>query len=130
MSQSLSGHTPPQEGRFKRSLGWLEILFIGFGAMIGFGWVTLTSGWLIGAGTMGTVVAFIIGAAIMALVGLVYAELVSAMPLAGESTITSSGVSTRVSPSSGHGESSVGTLRWSLSKRSRSPEPSPTSFLK
>lgn len=83
MSQSLSGHTPPQEGRFKRSLGWLEILFIGFGAMIGFGWVTLTSGWLIGAGTMGTVVAFIIGAAIMALVGLVYAELVSAMPLAG-----------------------------------------------
>jgi amino acid transporter len=83
MTHELTGHTPPQEGRFKRSLGWLEVLFIGFGAMIGFGWVTLTSGWLIGAGTMGTVVAFVIGAAIMALVGLVYAELVSAMPLAG-----------------------------------------------
>ncbi|MGO1523995.1 MAG: APC family permease [Nesterenkonia sp.] len=61
----------------------MEIFFIGFGAMIGFGWVTLTSGWLNDAGTLGTVLAFVIGGLIMALVGLVYSELVSAMPLAG-----------------------------------------------
>lgn len=71
------------EGRFKRSLGSIEIFFIGFGAMIGFGWVTLTAGWLNDAGTFGAVTAFVIGTGIMALVGLVYSELVSAMPLAG-----------------------------------------------
>lgn len=83
MTQEASHHTPPVEGRFKRSLGSLEIFFIGFGAMIGFGWVTLTSGWLSDAGSLGAVMAFVIGTGIMALVGLVYSELVSAMPLAG-----------------------------------------------
>lgn len=83
MTLSTGYHSPPTEGRFKRTLGTLEIFFIGFGAMIGFGWVTLTAGWLNDAGTLGAVSAFVIGAIIMALVGLVYSELVSAMPLAG-----------------------------------------------
>lgn len=83
MTQQGSHHTPPTEGRFKRTLGSFEIFFIGFGAMIGFGWVTLTAGWLNDAGTLGAALAFVIGAIIMALVGLVYSELVSAMPLAG-----------------------------------------------
>ncbi|GAA4829471.1 APC family permease [Garicola koreensis] len=83
MTQPSAHHSPVEGGRFKRTLGWLEIFFIGFGAMIGFGWVTLTSGWLNDAGTLGTVLAFVIGGLIMALVGLVYSELVSAMPLAG-----------------------------------------------
>lgn len=83
MTHQATQHTPPGEGRFKRTLGSLEIFFIGFGAMIGFGWVTLTAGWLNNAGTLGAVSAFVIGTGIMALVGLVYSELVSAMPLAG-----------------------------------------------
>lgn len=69
--------------RFKRSLGRIEIFFIGFGAMIGFGWITSTSTWLNDAGMLGAAIAFVIGGAIMGLVGLVYAELVAAMPLAG-----------------------------------------------
>lgn len=44
MTQPSAHHSPVEGGRFKRTLGWLEIFFIGFGAMIGFGWVTLTSG--------------------------------------------------------------------------------------
>ncbi|MGO1548467.1 MAG: APC family permease [Nesterenkonia sp.] len=83
MAQASTHYSPVEGGRFKRSLGWLEIFFIGFGAMIGFGWVTLTSGWLNDAGTLGTVLAFVSGGLIMALVGLIYSELVSAMPLAG-----------------------------------------------
>ena len=83
MTQVSAQHTPPTGGRLKRSLGMLEVFFLGFGAMIGFGWVTLTAGWLNDAGTLGAVTAFVIGTAIMALVGLVYSELVSAMPLAG-----------------------------------------------
>ena len=67
----------------KRSLGRVEAFFIGFGAMIGFGWITSTSTWLNDAGTLGAAIAFLIGGAIMSLVGLVYSELVSAMPLAG-----------------------------------------------
>lgn len=84
MTQEATQHpTPSVEDRFKRSLGSLEVFFIGFGAMIGFGWVTLTAGWLSDAGTLGAVSAFVIGTGIMALVGLVYSEMVSAMPLAG-----------------------------------------------
>lgn len=55
MTHQATQHTPPGEGRFKRTLGSLEIFFIGFGAMIGFGWVTLTAGWLNNAGTLGAV---------------------------------------------------------------------------
>ncbi|OAV51167.1 amino acid permease [Enteractinococcus helveticum] len=64
-------------------MGNVDILFVGFGAMIGFGWIVLTSGWIQDAGTLGAMLAFAIGGVIMIFVGLVYSELVSAMPLAG-----------------------------------------------
>ena len=70
-------------GSFDRVLGRWDILAVGFGAMIGFGWIVLTGGFLQDAGTLGAALAFVIGGAIMALVGLTYAELVSAMPQAG-----------------------------------------------
>ncbi len=81
--QDESTAESPVEERFKRSLGRIEIFFIGFGAMIGFGWITSTSTWLNDAGTLGAALAFLIGGVIMGLVGLVYAELVAAMPWAG-----------------------------------------------
>lgn len=56
---------------------------LGFGAMIGFGWVILTGGWINDAGTWGAVLAMLAGGAIMAVVGLVYGELVAALPAAG-----------------------------------------------
>lgn len=64
-------------------MGNIDILFVGFGAMIGFGWIVLTSGWIQDAGTLGAMLAFTIGGIVMIFVGLVYSELVSAMPLAG-----------------------------------------------
>ena len=74
--------TQTEQG-FIRQLGRWDALAIGFGAMIGFGWVVLTGEWLVAAGTLGAVLAFVVGGVIMALVGLTYAELVAAMPHAG-----------------------------------------------
>ncbi len=68
---------------FVKALGTVDALFIGFGAMIGFGWVVLTGDWLTGAGTMGAILAFVVGGIIMCFVGTVYSELVAAMPHAG-----------------------------------------------
>lgn len=64
-------------------LGNWDALALGFGAMIGFGWVVLTGGWISSAGTMGAVLAMITGGVIMGVVGLAYAELTAAMPKAG-----------------------------------------------
>jgi basic amino acid/polyamine antiporter, APA family len=66
-----------------KALGRWDTLAVGFGAMIGFGWVVLVGGWLEDAGTLGAALAFVAGGLVMTLVGLTYAELVSAMPKAG-----------------------------------------------
>lgn len=68
---------------FVKALGTVDVLFIGFGAMIGFGWIVLTGGWLDDAGTLGALLAFAAGGVIMGFVGVVYSELVAAMPHAG-----------------------------------------------
>ncbi|WP_157095393.1 amino acid permease, partial [Hoyosella altamirensis] len=70
-------------GGLARVLGRWDVLAVAFGAMIGFGWIVLTSGFLEDAGTLGAALAFVIGGIIVSLVGLTYAELVSAMPEAG-----------------------------------------------
>jgi amino acid transporter len=74
---------PDTEPSLKKVLGRLDVLALGFGAMIGFGWVVLTGGWLESAGTMGAVTAMVAGGIIMGVVGLTYAELCAAMPKAG-----------------------------------------------
>lgn len=72
-----------EDGQLVRVLGRWEVLAVAFGAMIGFGWIVLTGGFLEQAGTAGATLAFVIGGTIIALVALTYAELVSAMPQAG-----------------------------------------------
>lgn len=79
----MSASTSATEPSLKKVLGRIDVLALGFGAMIGFGWVVLTGGWLESAGTMGSVLAIVTGGAIMAVVGLTYAELCAAMPKAG-----------------------------------------------
>jgi len=68
---------------FKRVLDGKEVLALAFGAMIGWSWVVLTGGWLQSAGSLGAMLAFLIGGVAVILIGLTYAELASAMPLAG-----------------------------------------------
>lgn len=68
---------------FTRILGQGDVLAIAFGAMIGFGWIVLTGGFINDAGTLGAALAFVIGGIVIGFIGLTYAELVSAMPSAG-----------------------------------------------
>ncbi len=69
--------------QFLRVLGRREVLALAFGAMIGWSWVVLSGTWITSAGTLGAIVAFMVGGAAILLIGLTYAELASALPFAG-----------------------------------------------
>ena len=71
------------EGRFAKVLKSREVVALSFGAMIGWSWVLVTGTWLTEAGTLGTLIAFVVGGLAISLVGLTYSELASAMPRAG-----------------------------------------------
>ena len=72
-----------QNKRFNRVLNMRDVVVTAFGAMIGWGWVVSTGGWLSRAGVGGTVLGFIIGGVMIYFVGLTYAELTAAMPEVG-----------------------------------------------
>jgi APA family basic amino acid/polyamine antiporter len=72
-----------EEQSLTRVLGQGDVIALAFGAMIGFSWIILAGSWVQDAGTMGAVVAILIGGVMVAFVGLTYSELVSAMPKAG-----------------------------------------------
>lgn len=83
MVESSGQPGPEPEPALIRVLGRTDVLVIAFGAMIGFGWVVLTGDFLGDAGSFGAALAFVCGGIVVGLVGLTYAELVSAMPTAG-----------------------------------------------
>lgn len=71
------------QGKLSRIINFREVLALSFGAMIGWGWVVMSGFWVVSAGSVGAVIAFLVGGGIILLVGLTYAELASAMPVAG-----------------------------------------------
>lgn len=71
------------ETQVKKSLKKFDVFVLAFGAMIGWGWVVLSSQWIKSAGTLGAVIAFVIGGAVVLFIGLVYSELTSAIPQNG-----------------------------------------------
>lgn len=68
---------------FARVLKARDVFTLAFGAMIGWSWILLTGFWVETAGSLGTVLAFLAGGSVIALIGLTYAELAAAMPRAG-----------------------------------------------
>ena len=68
---------------FVRTLARREVITLSFGAMVGWSWVLLTGEWLERSGSLGAVMAFIIGGVAVIFISLTYAELASAMPKAG-----------------------------------------------
>ena len=66
-----------------RALGRTDIIAVGFGTMVGWGWVMLSASWVNNAGFMGAMCAFILGGSIILAVGLIYSEMIAAMPLTG-----------------------------------------------
>ena len=68
---------------FKKVLNRVDLLVLAFGAIIGWGWVVLSGSWINTAGSMGALIAFVIGGILVLFVGLTFAELASAIPKAG-----------------------------------------------
>ena len=77
----MDHHNPPE--RFAKVLRNREVITLAFGAMIGWSWVLMTGLWVEEAGSLGTLIAFAVAGLAIALIGLTYSELVSAMPQAG-----------------------------------------------
>lgn len=60
-----------------------DTVILGFGAMIGWGWIILSGNWINMGGPYGAISAFLIGGIMVGLIALIYGELASAMPLVG-----------------------------------------------
>lgn len=68
---------------FERVLNKKDVLALAFGAMIGWGWVVMSGSWINSAGSLGAILAFLLGGIVVIFVGLTYAELTVAMPKVG-----------------------------------------------
>lgn len=66
-----------------KQLGTLDYFVVGFGAMVGVGWLVVMDDWLQRGGPVGAALGFLLGAVILLPVGYVYGRLVSAIPDAG-----------------------------------------------
>ncbi len=72
-----------QPKQLDKVLSKFDVLCLAIGAMLGWGWVVLSGTWLNSAGSLGTLIAFLVGGLLVIFVGLTYAELASAMPKVG-----------------------------------------------
>jgi amino acid transporter len=67
----------------KKTLTGVQFFSIGFGGIVGVGWIVYMGIWFNQAGPIGTVIAFLVGGLLMSLIGLCYAEAGSMFPVAG-----------------------------------------------
>ena len=66
-----------------------DFFSLGFGTMVGVGWLVVMDNWLLRGGPLGAVLAFAIGGVVLLPIGIVYGHLVKAMPdAAGEIAYT------------------------------------------
>ena len=72
-----------KKSEFDKVFSAWDILVIAFGAMIGWGWVVSSGGWIQKGGVVGAALGFVIGGIMIFFVGLTYAELTAAMPQCG-----------------------------------------------
>ena len=72
-----------KKSEFNKVLNAWDVLVIAFGAMIGWGWVVSTGGWIEKGGVLGAAIGFVIGGIMIFFVGMTYAELTAAMPQCG-----------------------------------------------
>lgn len=63
-----------------RKLRVVDYFSLGWGTMVGVGWLVVMDDWLLRGGVLGAVLGFAIGGALLLPVGYVYARLVKAMP--------------------------------------------------
>jgi APA family basic amino acid/polyamine antiporter len=68
-------------------LSFNELFALGFGAIVGSGWIVGVGQWLGTAGPAGSLIAFACGAAVTSLIGLCYADMAARYPIAGGDAI-------------------------------------------
>jgi amino acid transporter len=66
-----------------KTIRFRQLFGIGFGTMIGVGWMLVAGSWILTAGPGGAVVAFAIGALAVMVIALAYAEMGGAFPFSG-----------------------------------------------
>jgi basic amino acid/polyamine antiporter, APA family len=85
-----------------RKLRATDYFTLGWGSMVGVGWLVIMDDWLTRGGALGTLLGFLIGGAVLLPIGWVYGKLVAAMPdAAGEVAYTAAAFSPRVSFATG-----------------------------
>ncbi|MEM9809797.1 MAG: APC family permease, partial [Pseudomonadota bacterium] len=67
----------------KKEVSLRQLFALGFGSIIGVGWITVMGAWIAGAGAFGTVLAFALGAIVVILIALCYAEMATRFPATG-----------------------------------------------
>lgn len=72
-----------------RKLRIVDYFALGWGAMVGVGWLVVMDDWLVRGGVLGAILGFTIGGALLLPIGYIYGRLVTAMPdAAGEVAYT------------------------------------------
>jgi APA family basic amino acid/polyamine antiporter len=85
-----------------RKLRAIDYFTLGWGSMVGVGWLVVMDDWLLRGGVLGAALGFVIGGILLLPIGWVYGKLVVAMPdAAGEVAYTSAAFSRRVSYAAG-----------------------------
>ena len=74
---------PQPTANAHQALGGVQLFALAFGAIIGVSWILLVGEWLLMAGTVGAVLAFLVGGLAVLMVAYFYAELGSLYPEAG-----------------------------------------------
>jgi APA family basic amino acid/polyamine antiporter len=85
-----------------RKLRTIDYFTLGWGTMVGVGWLVIMDDWLLRGGALGTILGFVIGGALLLPIGWVYGKLIVAMPdAAGEIAYTSAAFSRPISFATG-----------------------------
>lgn len=73
----------PQRKFLAKALTFKNYIGLGLGSIIGVGWVIVAGDWLIRGGPLGAILGFILGGLMLTVIGICYAELTPAIPVAG-----------------------------------------------
>lgn len=85
-----------------RKLRFIDYFTLGWGTMVGVGWLVVMDDWLARGGSLGALLGFAIGGSLLFPIGWVYGKLVAAMPdAAGEIAYTGAAFSRLISFSTG-----------------------------
>ena len=84
MADSAKVATTAEQGGMKKTLSLWNFFTIGFGAIIGTGWVLQVGDWMVvGGGPVPAMIAFLLGAIFLVPIGAVFGELTAAIPISG-----------------------------------------------